>query len=79
MRLTRKRAALAALLVLLVAGGYAAWSSSEPDPDPSAYRIEWRGSDRYMFTDGRWHVWSRHATWVPLPDGWTPDTARPPR
>jgi len=42
--------------------------------EPEPYRITWRGSTRYLYVDGAWHVWSSSSKWVRLPEGWTPDS-----
>jgi len=32
-----------------------------------AWRVEWRGSTRYMKRGDTWHVWTPNSTWVALP------------
>lgn len=67
----------AVALGLLIAAA-AVFAGGEPasvqaDSLNGDWRVEWRGTQRFMHRDGTWHVWSSRSEWVPLRPGWTPD------
>lgn len=64
--------ALLALAVFLLLQPPKLPEGSSTDPEP-AWRIEWRGSTRYLWRDDRWHVWSSGSEWIQLPEGGSPD------
>jgi hypothetical protein len=72
------------LVALLMIGSVAVgrWSiAHEYEADMAApakaLRVEWRGQDRFLLRDGRWHLWGLDSAWVVLPEGGTPDRPFP--